>query len=103
MATHGGDRLDRLFHLHVDDADDALRRFGDIQAERLGNRGLDRGARLWGTAPPSPAQEVIFAEIAKHQIAVGDGRRLATAPVASRSRHCTRALWSDLEHAEPVD
>ena len=75
VAAHGGDRLDRLLHLHVDDADDAFGRLGDVQAERPGDLGLDRGARLGGIEPHAAAEEIVFAEIAEHEVAVGDGRR----------------------------
>ena len=103
VPTHGGNGLDRLFHLHVDDAHDAFGRVGRAQAERARHLGLDRGARLGGVEPHPPAEEIVLAEIAQHQVAVGDGRRLAAAAVASRPRHRARALRSDLEHAEAVD
>src|SRR5262249_62274328 len=61
-------------------------------------------APLLAEVEPLPsAEEIVFTEIAQHQVAIGDGRHLAAAPVARWSRHGARARWADLQHAEAVD
>ena len=104
VPAHGGDRLDRFFHLHVDDAHNAFSRIVDGKPERACHSLLSiGGARLVAIEPHLPAEEVVFAKIAQHEVAVGDGGRLAAAPVACRSRYCARAVRPDLERTEPVD
>ncbi len=88
VAAHGGDRLDRLLHLHVDDAHDAFGRGGHVHAERPGDLVLDRLARACAVSSRMrAAEEIVLAEIAEHEIAVGDGRLSAAAAVAGRARH----------------
>ncbi len=41
VAAHGGDGLDRLLHLHVDDADDAFGGVREAEAERSRDLRLD--------------------------------------------------------------
>ena len=103
VPAHGGDRLDRLLHLHVDDADDAFGRSRHAHAKRARDLVLDRRARRGDVEPHPAAQEIVLAQVAEHEVAVGDGRHLAAAAVAGRPRHRAGAFRADLEHAEAVD
>jgi hypothetical protein len=103
VPAHGGDRLDRLLHFHVDDADDALRRLDGSKAERACDLGFDCAARLGCVEPHPPAEEAILAQITQDQVAIGDGRHFAAAPVAGRPRHGAGALRPDLQRPEAVD
>ena len=103
VPTHGGDRLDRLLHFHVDNADDSLRDFSGGEPEGACDLALERRARLPRIEPQLAAEEIMLAQIAQHEIAVGDGRHLAAAAIARRARHCARALWADLQQSETID
>jgi len=87
VPAHGGDRLDRLLHLHVDDAHDAFGGFLNAHAQRLGDLALDRTPGFLGVEAHAAAEEVFSREMPHHEVAVGDGRHVAAAAVAGRSWH----------------
>src|SRR3984893_3197297 len=71
MAAHGGNRLDRFLHLDIDDAHDA---FGDIhntQLEFSCDTVLDGGKSGFRIELHLAAEEIVFAKITQHQIAIG--------------------------------
>src|SRR5262245_41130122 len=82
VAAHGRDRLDRLLHLHIDDADDAFGRFGDRKAELLGDVRLNGAMRRGGVELHLAAEKIVLADVAKDDVAVCDGRLSTAAAVA---------------------
>src|ERR1700716_4038783 len=103
MPAHCGDRLDRFLHLHIDDAYDSFGGVDDAQFELFGDAGPDGGNSSARIQPHLAAEEIVFAEITQHEIAVGDGGFGAPAAITSGPRNGARALRSDLELAEAVD
>ena len=101
MAAHGGNRLDRLFHFHFDDADDAFGGFGHAERQRLCDA-RDGCVGFGAIKLHAAAEEIAGAEIPEHEIAVGDGRFCAAAAVAGRPRHRAGALRPDFQRAEAV-
>ena len=88
---------DRRRHLVVDDAPDQRGRLDDRQPERLGDPLADR--LLGGVAVQrhAPREELVRAEVAEHEVGVGD-RRLGPAElVGHRARVGAGALRADLE------
>ena len=87
VAAHGRDRLDGLLHLDLDDPHDA---FGGRDAGRC--RAARRRSLVTACAGPREveahlaAEEIVLAQMPQDQIAVRDGRQLAAAAVAGRSR-----------------
>src|SRR5258708_34552521 len=82
VPAHGRNRLDRLLHLDVDNANDALSRIGHSHLQRLRDLSLDRlegGVRV---ELHLAAEEIVLAEIAEHEIAVRDRELAASAPVS---------------------
>ncbi len=90
-------------HVFVDDAVDAPRRFFDRQSHRLGE--------MFVQGPPGgvlvefhlAAEKAVGADIAQHQIGIGDGGQFAAAPIACRTRIGFRALRTDLRQAQPIN
>ena len=102
MAAHGGDGLDGLLHLHIDDAHDAFRRILDAQAQRLGDGVLQRIARGLRVERHLAAEKIAGAQIAQHQIAIGDGGLGSPAHVAGGAGHGAGALGAHHQLAETV-
>ena len=102
MAAHGGDGLDGLLHLHIDDAHDALGRILDAEAQRFGDGVFKRIARGLRVQRHLAAQKIAGAQIAQHQIAIGDGGLGPPAHVAGGAGHGARALRSHDQFTEAI-
>ena len=103
VTAHGGDRLDRLLHLHVDDADDAFGRVDRRPCRAVSATcGLDGALGRADVELHLAAEEIVLAEIAQHQVAVGDRGLRAAAAVAGGPGHGAGALRADFEIAEAI-
>ena len=103
VPAHGRDRLDGFLHLDVDDARHAFRGARNVHAQRSRDLRLDRGDRRRRVELHLAAEEIVRAQIAERQIAVGDGGSLAAAPVAGGTGLRAGALRADDEFTEPID
>ena len=102
MAAHGGDGLDRLLHLHIDDAYDPFGSINHIQLQFIGNLRLDCAMSGRRIEPHLAAEEIALAQIAENQVAVCEGRLTSASSVTSGPGHGAGTLRSYLQHAETV-
>ena len=73
VTAHGGDRLDRLLHLHVDDADDAFGGVFDAPCASVFATCSSTARRAAADVELHlAAEEIVLAEIAEHDVAIGD-------------------------------
>ena len=76
----------------------AVRRRGDVEAERLGDR-RDRALGGGDVERHLAAEEAVGAEAAEHEVGIGDGRRGAAERVAGRPGRRARALRPHAQRA----
>ncbi len=86
----------RLRHIAVDDFDDARGGLCHRQAQRLGNRNVDRAFRCGNVDRQVAAQQSLAIEIAQYHIRIGHSRRGAAGTVRRGTGIRTRAVRTDL-------
>ncbi len=102
-AALGREHPHLVGHAHVDDALDAGGGIHHVHPQRIGDVGLERGARRGEIELLRTPEEIIRVEKAAHEVGIGDGRQRAAAAVAGRSGIGARALRSDIEEAAAVE
>ena len=77
-------------HLGGGDAEDAVGRLDEIEAERLRDLVVERALGRFDVERHLAAEEAVGAEPAEHQVGIGDGRLGAAEAVADRTRRRRR-------------
>src|SRR2546430_1468937 len=103
VAALRRDGFDRLFHLDVDDVQDAVGGFEQRQFERLGDFFLQRSLRLCFVEFHSAAEKMVRIENPAYQIGVGDGDLPTTAVITDRTGIGAGAVGTNLERAHRVE
>src|SRR5581483_3159464 len=103
VAARRGNRLDRFFHLHVDDLQHAVGGFEQVELERPGDFFFQQLFRLRLVELHPAAEEMVGIEHAGDDVGVGDGDIFAAAVVADRAGVGAGAIGADLQAADRVD
>ena len=103
VTALGRHRLDGLFHLDVDDLEDAVRGLVKAQPQGLGNPLLHHRLRLLLVEGEAPAEKVVGVQHPQDDVGIGDGGVLAAVVVADGAGVGAGAVGSHLERPHRID
>ena len=98
-AALGGDPPHHVRHFGGGDAQDAVGRCRQIEAERRGDARFERAPCAFGVELDLAAEKTVGAEAPEDEVGIGDGGLGAVEPVADRAGRGARAFRPNMPRA----